>query len=99
MNPNLPYCEQCWLLMGTVVSAYQDGKTTLDRIKAKREARGRPLELRSIQDLESSLVLGPVIVQGQYDSDFRRFGQVRRLFPAASDLMIGTAGTEWADRS
>jgi hypothetical protein len=59
----------------TIVSAYQDGKTTLGRIKAKREARGRPLDLRSIQDLESSLVLGPAIVQGQYDSDFRRFGQ------------------------
>lgn len=71
--------------MGTVVSAYQDGKALLGRIKKKREARGWPLESRSIQDLESSLVLGPLIIQGQYDSDFRRFGQVRRLSPVASN--------------
>lgn len=63
----------------TVISAYHDGSELVSRIKARRQERKQQaLENRPTQDLETSLSLGPVIVKGQYDNDYRRFGEVSR---------------------
>jgi hypothetical protein len=65
------------LINSAVVSAYSDGTKLVRRIKEKRQEKRIALAAQSTEDLENSLSLGPVIVQGQYENDFRRFGDVR----------------------
>jgi hypothetical protein len=65
------------LINSPVVSAYSDGTKLVRRIKEKRQQKKIALAAQSTEDLENSLSLGPVIVQGQYEYDFRRFGDVR----------------------
>ncbi|KKY14626.1 hypothetical protein UCRPC4_g06664 [Phaeomoniella chlamydospora] len=60
--------------VAAVVSAYRDGSGLVRKIRERRRAR-RALREAETQQLESSLELGPVVVQGQYDHDFRRFGE------------------------
>ncbi|KAL1983284.1 hypothetical protein VTN96DRAFT_306 [Rasamsonia emersonii] len=61
--------------VAAIISAYHDGSELVSRIKARRLERKQALEHRPTQDLETSLSLGPVIVKGQYDNDYRRFGE------------------------
>ncbi|KAL1962457.1 hypothetical protein VTN77DRAFT_9658 [Rasamsonia byssochlamydoides] len=61
--------------VAAIISAYNDGSELVKRIKARRLERKQALENRPTKELETSLTLGPVIVQGQYDNDYRRFGE------------------------
>lgn len=58
-----------------VVSAYKDGATLVRRIKTRRYELKKPVAEIPTGMLEDSLRLGPPVVQGQYDHDFRRFGE------------------------
>lgn len=53
----------------------QGGSELLELIKEKRKIR-RALRNAQTESLEDSLARGPPVVQGEYDRDFRRFGQV-----------------------
>lgn len=57
------------------MSAYHDGTGLIKRIKDKRREKREAIEEAATKSLEDSLALGPPIVQGQYDHDFRRFGR------------------------
>ncbi|KAK2759973.1 hypothetical protein FQN54_002709 [Arachnomyces sp. PD_36] len=61
--------------VAAVVSAYKDGSTLVRRIKTRRYELKKPVAELQTERLEDSLRLGPPVVQGQYDHDFRRFGE------------------------
>lgn len=53
----------------------QGGSELLELIKEKRKVK-RALRNGQTESLQDSLSRGPPVVQGEYDRDFRRFGQV-----------------------
>ncbi|KAL2005136.1 hypothetical protein VTN00DRAFT_2986 [Thermoascus crustaceus] len=61
--------------VAAIISAYHDGNTLVSRIKERREERRRALAEGPTEALEDSLTLGPLIVQGEYDNNYRRFGE------------------------
>lgn len=68
---------QEWTLVDSrpVVSAYQDGISLMRKVKRHWKARKKCFAGTPARNLEDSLALGPLAIQGQYDNDFRRFGQ------------------------
>jgi hypothetical protein len=60
-----------------VISAFRDAAGLVRRIKEKQDSSDgeESCSKQHINALEMSLDLGPPIVQGQYDSDFRKFGE------------------------
>ncbi|KAH8705591.1 hypothetical protein BGW36DRAFT_353992 [Talaromyces proteolyticus] len=61
--------------VATIVSAYNDALKLLDRIRTEGAPKTRPGSTKALDDLKSSLTLGPVVIRAQYDNDFRRFGE------------------------
>ncbi|EEP77958.1 predicted protein [Uncinocarpus reesii 1704] len=56
--------------VGTLITSFLDATKLVERLKASNDT----VTDEAVLDLENSLLLGPPIVQGQYDLNFRRFG-------------------------
>ena len=62
-------------LTEVVISAFDDASKLVIRIRDQRKASDRALPEEPTRDLLDSLALGPVIVRGHFDHDFKRFGE------------------------
>ena len=58
-----------------MTDAYRDASRLVQRLKDKRSGTQDALPGPVTQELEESLALGPLLIQGQYDKDVRRFGE------------------------
>ncbi|KPI41079.1 uncharacterized protein AB675_8032 [Cyphellophora attinorum] len=62
-------------LVRAVTAAFQDGGKLVTKIRDDRASTDRALPEDPTRDLLDSLQLGPLLVKGQYDRDFKRFGE------------------------
>ncbi len=63
------------ILIQVVIAAFDDASKLVVRIRDQRKNGDRALPEEPTRDLLDSLALGPVIVRGHFDHDFRRFGE------------------------
>ncbi len=63
------------LLTAVVIAAFEDASKLVVRIRDQRKDTPRSLPDESTRDLLDSLALGPVIVRGHFDHDFKRWGE------------------------
>ena len=63
------------ILIQVVIAAFDDASKLVVRIRDQRKNDDRALPEEPTRDLLDSLALGPVIVRGHFDHDFRRFGE------------------------